>query len=490
MADNFLDELESELAAQAPRDALAEIEATLAAPAVQQESKPWWKRAASELVDPEAWKHSLGIVARGALQGIQAPVTIPADFGLAVRSKITGEPFVSLSSILEEERDAWGLPRAQTGIEKVNEFVAGSLAGSKIPVPQAKNLAPPGFVPPPASLQQEVFQQGAKEGLVAPPTTVNPSAINKATEGLAGKLTTAQQASMRNQPVFNRLAKRALGMADDADITPAALENIRKEAGKVYEQIANTGDIVPDQQYLNDLARLGQSADEIAKEFPGANVGATKQIGEVVDSLLQNKFSAKGALQYLRELRKQASGNLSGINATDPAKQSLGMAQREAAATLEDLIGRHLETQGLDDLANSFAGARRQIAMTYSVEDALNESTGNVVAAKLAKQLGKGKPLSGDLETIAKFAQAFPKASREVVESMPGISPLDYAAAFGSAVVAQNPSPLAWLTLRPAARTALLSDAWQRQLINTPLKPREELGLAPAAAIQAIAGED
>lgn len=489
MADNFLDELETELQAQPSRDALADIEAVLSAPAKEVKELPWWKRAAKEFVDPDAWKRSLGVVARGALQGIQAPVTIPADFGLAVRSKVTGEPFVSLSSILEEERDAWGLPRAESGIEKVNELVAGALAGARLPVPQARNLAPEGFIPPAANPQQAVLQKGAKEGLVVPPTTVKPNAVNKATEGFAGKLTTAQQASARNQPVFNRLAKRALGVADDADITPAALEEIRKDAGKVYEQIAKSGDIVPDQKYLEELSRLGQSADEIAKEFPGANVGATKQIGEVVDSLLQDKFSAKGALQYLRELRKQASGNLSGINSGDPAKQALGMAQREAASTLEDLIGRHLEGVGQEDLANAFAGARKRIAMTYSVEDALNESTGNVVASKLAKQLGKGKPLSGDLETIAQFAQAFPKASREIVESMPGVSPLDYAAAFGTAVVTQNPSPLAWLTLRPAARNALFSDAWQRQLINTPLKPREVLGAAPSASIQLLTGD-
>jgi hypothetical protein len=59
-----------------------------------------------------------------------------------------------------------------------------------------------------------------------------------------------------------------------------------------------------------------------------------------------------------------------------------------------------------------------------------------VDAGKLGKQLIKGKPLSGNLEAAADFANAFPKASKvgAVKESMPGISPLDVVTAGGAAL--------------------------------------------------------
>jgi len=67
------------------------------------------------------------------------------------------------------------------------------------------------------------------------------------------------------------------------------------------------------------------------------------------------------------------------------------------------------------------------------VEQAL-DGAGNVDAGKLGKQLIKGKPLSGNLEAAADFANAFPKAAKVGAskESMPGISPLDVATGVGA----------------------------------------------------------
>lgn len=362
-----------------------------------------------------------------------------------------------------------GLPEPKTTSEKVAGFIESVLAGSRTPAPEAAVQAPKGFIRPSASPTEQVLRESREAGYVVPPTTAKPTLVNKLAEGFAGKLTTAQQASIKNQEVTNELVRKALGLQSGEPITPEVLEGIRKAAGKVYEQIGNAGEIRPDAQYLKDLAQLGRGADEVAAAFPGANVGATKQINEMVDSLLQDKFDSKAALQYLRELRKQASGNLSGMNAADPAKQALGMAQREAASTLEDLIGRHLEANGMGDIAESFARARRAIAMSHSVENALNETTGNVVAGKLSQQLAKGKPLSGELETVAQFGRAFPKAAKEVTESMPGISPLDWAMSIGGAIAAQHVVPLLGVAARPAARRAILSPWWQQGLSDLPV---------------------
>lgn len=472
--------------------------ASSASSAAATDETSWWKVATRQA----------GLVGRAGVQAVTSLPLMAADTGVAARNLVSNlsegitptwadfNPFASTGGTRQETElpstsfnrslTAAGLPEPRTALEKIEVFLGSVLGGARLPAPQAKTQAPTGFVRPAKSAAEQTLREAREAGYVIPPTSAKPTIVNKLTEGLAGKAATAQAASARNQEVTNELTRKALGLGKDTPITPQALKDLRTTAGKVYEQIGDTGDIVPDAQFLEDLTQLGRGADEIASAFPGANVGATKQIGEVVDSLLQEKFSSKAALQYLRELRKQASGNLSGINAADPAKQALGMAQREAAATLEDLIGRHLDAQGMTDVAQSFNQARRVIAMSHSVENALNETTGNVIAGKLGQQMARGKPLSGELETAAQFARAFPKASKEITESMPGISPLDWAMSIGGAIAANHLAPLAGVMARPAARTALLSNWWQQGLTDAvPYAPRATIGVVPSASIQA-----
>lgn len=445
----------------------------------------WWKKELSALTRPENWKRQGKLAIRAAVEGIEGLPLMAMDAGVAARNLLTGESY-DLPSEMNRQGLNQILPEAQTKQEKIAGFVESVLAGSRLPAPKIKDGAPAGFISPKASPKDAILEAAQKEGFVTPPASASDSVVAKVAESIAGKASTAQAASAKNMEVFNGLARRALGMKADEAITPDALNSIRSKAGEVYKTIGNAGEIVADSQYVDDLAKLGQSADEIAAAFPGANVGASKQIQELADSLLQNKFDSKAALQYLKELRKMASGNMSGANAVDPAKKALGMAQREAAATLEDLIGRHLERNGQGEIAKMFSEARRKIAMTYSVEDALNETTGNVIGSKLGQQMAKGKPLSDELELAAQFARTFPKASREITESIPGASPLDWAMAALGASATGDVFGLTAGIVRPATRGAILSSTAQKMLASpsAPYMPPMTLGIAPSAAIQ------
>lgn len=445
----------------------------------------WWRKELSALTRPENWKRQGRLALRSAIEGIEGLPLMAADVGVATRNLVMGDNYQLPSDMNSESMNTF-LPQAETTQEKAAGFIESVLAGSRVPAPQIKNGAPAGFISPKASPKDAVLEAAQKEGFTVPPASASDSVTAKVAESIAGKASTAQAASAKNMEVFNGLARRALGMKADEAITPDALNAIRAKAGEVYKAIGNAGEIVADSQYIDDLAKLGQSADEIAQAFPGANVGASKQIQELSDSLLQSKFDSKAALQYLKELRKMASGNMSGMNATDPAKKALGMAQREAAATLEDLIGRHLERSGKGEVAKLFSEARKKIAITYSVEDALNETTGNVIGAKLGQQMAKGKPLSNELELAAQFARTFPKASKEITESIPGASPLDWAmAAMGASATGDLYGLTAGL-VRPATRGIILSKPAQQMLAapSTPYVAPDVLGLAPSAAIQ------
>ena len=314
-------------------------------------------------------------------------------------------------------------------------------------------------------VRDATLKEAQAAGYVVPPTTTNPTMINRLIEGAAGKITTAQAASMKNMGVTNRLVRESLGLADDAPLTIQTLDEIRKPAGQVYEAIKNFGDIAADGTYTSELKQLVKSSDEILAAYPDAKVGAAEEIGKLVKSLQQDKVPASAAVEYLKDLRAQASSNLSFQAAADPAKKALGRAQRDAAGALEDLILRNLKNGGQGDLAMAFDKARTTIAKTYSVQSALNESTGNVVATALGSQLKRGKPLTGGLRTAAKFARAFPKVAKEVTESMPGVSPLDLYGSLIASGASGNPLPMLYPAGRMAARGAQMTGLGQRMAV-------------------------
>lgn len=323
------------------------------------------------------------------------------------------------------------------------------------------------------AVRDAVLAEARQAGYVVPPSTVNPSTTNRLVEGLAGKAQTAQTASVRNQKITNRLVRQSLELANDAPLTKGTLNAVRSKAGTVYKAIEQTGEIIADGQYLDDLAEITNSVDQVAKDFPELNLSSNEQISTLVDGLLKDRFSARGAIEATKQLRKAASGNLSGMNAADPAKRALGYAQRDAAAAIEDQMIRHLDGIGKGELSQQFDAARRLIAKTYSVESALNESSGNVVATQLGAQLKKNKPLDGELQLIAKFARNFGDAAKEVKGS-PGVSAVDaIIGGLGAATI--SPAMIALPAARIGARSAVLSGPFQRSM-GTPTYAPGSLG--------------
>lgn len=286
-------------------------------------------------------------------------------------------------------------------------------------------------------------------GYVLPPTEMNPSVVNSTLEGLSGKIKTSQAASMKNQPVTNSLAAKALGIDPSQPITPQVLDSVRKTAGQAYEALKGTGTVTADEGFGKALDSIVSKYKGAAANFPGL---VKSEVPEMIDALRQKTFSASGAVDaigFLRDTAKEAF-----------AKQNsgLGKAAKSAADELESLMGRHLEATGADPaLIKAFQDARATIAKSYSVGKALNQTTGDVSAASLAAQKARGRPLSNELDTIAQAGQAFPKAMQSLPQNYNALSPLDFAAA----AISGNPGHLAIPLIRPGIRAALLSETGQ-----------------------------
>lgn len=261
------------------------------------------------------------------------------------------------------------------------------------------------------SVRDAVLKEGRDAGYVVPPTEVNPSATATALESVSGKAATKQAAQAVNQRVTNKLVATDLGLPPTQPITQEALAQVRQQAGQVYQQVKQVGQIATDSEYLNALTKITNASDEVAKAFPGATTPAAEKIDNLVNSLSQDQFSAAQALEYTKRLRQQASANFSlAARSADPEARALAQAQSQGADALEEMIGRHLDKVGNSDLLQAFQEARTTIAKSYQAQAALKG--GNVNAQRLAQQLQKGKPMSDGFGLVARFADHFGDATK------------------------------------------------------------------------------
>jgi hypothetical protein len=107
-----------------------------------------------------------------------------------------------------------------------------------------------------------------------------------------------------------------------------------------------------------------------------------------------------------------------GITASGDLPSDLADAHRDAAEAIEDATQQHLAATGRGQLAQDWDDARVYTAKTYSAQGAL-DGAGNVNVSKLKQQILKGKPLSGNMETLANLGAQYPEAFRLTPPSAP-----------------------------------------------------------------------
>jgi hypothetical protein len=312
-------------------------------------------------------------------------------------------------------------------------------------------------------------QNANKAGYVIPPEDIGEGGglVTKLLSGTGGKIKTAQVASERNQPVTNALARKALGVADDVPLNAETLASVRSKAGDAYDVIRNSGTVTADPAYSKALDAIAQKYTAASQAFPGA---VKSDIPDIVAALKQPQFSADGAVEMTKILRANAD------KAFASGDKGQGKAMKDAADAMEGMLERHLQAAGNPDALKAFQDARALIAKTYSVQKGLNTSTGDVAANALAKQLQKGKPLTGELRTIAEAADAFPRANQALKEAPKSLSPLDMALA----LMRHDPTAILTLGARPAARSVMLSNPMQRAALNGASTPQSANALLRA----------
>lgn len=328
---------------------------------------------------------------------------------------------------------------------------------------------------PPSKIVPEHVIKAREAGYVLPPAmTGKPGPITSLLAGWGGKIKLQQSASVKNQEVTNGLAAKSLGLPEDTTLSPKILEDVRDKAGKAYGDVEESIPFIfSDDTFKNAVHALGSKASQAAEYFPQLmdNPGINELSGELGGI---QYFSPRAGLEVVKELRFNGNANLKAPG--DPMKHALGLAQRQAADAIDDLMDRQIEMGDPGSkLIDKYRAARVQIAKSYDIEGAMNPATGDVNALGLGRLLVKGRPLTGELDTIAQAANAFPRALQNVSRfgGDEGHSALDF---FGSAaaIAHGNPGVAGTILLRPAARGALLSEPIQNRLATQP-GPRERI---------------
>lgn len=309
-----------------------------------------------------------------------------------------------------------------------------------------------GFAARNPTIRESTLATARGAGYVVPPSAPDSRSgfLSRMLESIVGKANTQQAASVKNQEITNRLTNRAIGLADDAQLTPEKLEEVRKTAGRAYEVIKTLpGKFVADSQYLDDLAKIETPFSAASREFPRG--GASPAAAQVVEGVLEQEASPRAIMEQIQLLRKEAKSGFRAIN--NPEATAKAKAQWDAAKALEGLAERNLSKRGNPELLENFRAARAQIAKTHDIELALNLGSGDISAARIAGRAAKS-PLSGELETIAKFRQAYPKATQDIAQigSMPTGSPLDAAAGAIVGATAGGGPGVATAMARPVGR--------------------------------------
>lgn len=291
--------------------------------------------------------------------------------------------------------------------------------------------------------REELLKESTQAGFVVPPATAKPNFLNNIIESIGGKSATAQQASVKNQELRNKLAAQALELPRGTSISEGAVSQVRARGGQAYADVA---DLSP------------QAAADL-------------------EALKQARFNMNDYRRFF---------NRSG----DPSARSTAEGFSSEAGQLEKSIEAAAQQAGRPELIEALKKSRALIAKSHDVGGAL-DAAGNVSGKDLAALLDR-KKLTGELGLSARFAQNFPKANQDVANiGSPGVSALTpwMGAAMGMGGYDMGGPEGAMLGLAPFARygvrSALLSKPYQSMVNNPPntqaLAEALKKGLPPAA---------
>ena len=310
----------------------------------------------------------------------------------------------------------------------------------------------------PLTPKEVIAQRAIDQGMALPPSQVAPdSNIARILEGVSGQSKTAQLASLKNQEVVNKKARQTLGLPEDAPITPETFKAYRQEQGVAYDAV-KSNNYYADKNFIGNINSKIDELNKLKGVDTSGEIATLRGIKEL-------QFDGNSLVEIVKRLREDAGSNL--MPTASAANKQLGKAQKFASEQLEDLIERNLErSKGNADLLSQFRKSRENIAKSYTIEKATNLATGDVSGAALGARAKAGKIVPSELRDVANAAAAYPLAFQNVARmpSPQAFTGMDVVTGIGTAAATGQPLAAAAAAARPAGRSMLTSDYFQRMI--------------------------
>lgn len=309
--------------------------------------------------------------------------------------------------------------------------------------------------------EQETFKTGRKYGLVAEPSIVRgPASIR---ESIAGKGALAQETSLHNQPIFNNMAAKYIGLPEGTPLTPKVFKAYKDTIAKPFEEV---------DQVFNKLKQNNQ-----LPYFPRYHSAS-----------LMDEYREAG--DHARSLWRAYSES--------PVKDIAMLKAAKAADATRDAVFKDIEmvakTAGDPKLVDRLNYAKKMYARISDVQTATNVGSGNINAEAIGRMLQDGKPFEGELRDMGQFARAFGRSSKpkEVVPP-PGVSGGDMAMgpviAAAAGDVKSGALALGIPLLRGGQRRHLLSEKYQEMLLKQPSRFTTTIPKSSSLASSLITGK-
>lgn len=284
--------------------------------------------------------------------------------------------------------------------------------------------------------RRQTLQAGKELGYVLPPSIVRPNLGNDSLGSVAGKAATAQEAVRRNQPITNAAIREELGLQ------PAQLD--KGGTGAISIPELNTAKMGPNGAYAA-VAGLSPQAKIRLEEFKLAQSNANNAYAS-----LRNNYDV-AVKNQAEQFQKDADASFKALEAE--AKQA-----------------------GKPELIDDLRAARVKLAKIALVENAINKGTGDVDVTVIGKAYDAGEKLSGNLEKIGRFQNAFSKLVKDMSDSPPSgvhqLLPVAGAGFGGMILTSGHGLPAAGTALGATmagpmvARNVVLSRPYQNAFVN------------------------
>lgn len=308
---------------------------------------------------------------------------------------------------------------------------------------------------------------------VALPSEVGGSTMGKIVEGATGKIKAGQLASVKNQPVTDRLVRKAFNLPDDAPLTLETMKAVRAKAfADGYQPVKEWGGgqirIKPDPQFKTEIAGLTSRSDNAAQAFGDV---VKSDIAGLVGGMKEAKpFTPSQGVDTIAILREKASEHFA------KGDKTTARAYKDAATALEAQIERVLSKSGKDGakMLKAYRDARVTMAKTFDAEKAINAGRDGMVNAQTLAKILKKSPdrLSGELRTVAEAGASMPQATRLPQQGWD--SPVTAVDSWGGTIasfMSGNPLPFLLPGARVAGRYGMLTKPGQKAFTNPNYDP-------------------